>query len=64
MRGEGLRVMVMREASRGASCGSPPWKCLMPAWVREEAFAVVGVVVPEDSGVRAAGAIVSSVLVV
>jgi len=36
----------------------PDLICLMPACVREEADMVVGVVVPEDSGVIAAGAIV------
>lgn len=49
----------MREASRGAVVpllvGSV---CLMPASVRAEAVRVVGVEVPEEEGVRAAGAMV------
>jgi hypothetical protein len=46
------------EASRGAR-ESPSWLwCLIPACVRVEAWAATGVVVPDDSGVTAMGAIV------
>lgn len=61
-RGEELRVIVIFEASRGEREESWPlvagWECLMPAAVRELALAEVGVVVPEESGETAIGAIV------
>ena len=50
---------VINEASNGAIPGEAPGRlCLMPACVRAEADAVVGVVVPDDAGEIAAGAIV------
>jgi len=60
-RGDCVRLIVKEEASKGASL--PVWAlllgaaCLMPASVSFEAVAVIGVVVPEDSGVANAGAI-------
>lgn len=52
--------MVISDAFSGASPGLPLLDgsiCLMPASVRADADAVVGVVVPDDSGVIGAGAI-------
>ena len=60
-----MRSTVINEASSGARSGMLPLligdMCLMPACVKVEADAVVGVVVPDDSGVIAAGAIVIGV---
>ena len=62
-RGLGLRVVVILEASRGAR-ESLSWVwCLIPAWVRVEAWAVVGVFAPEPEGVIAMGAMVLCCLV-
>ena len=67
-RGFFVKVVLSSEASRGASVPAMPLlpgkACLIPACVRVEAEAVVGVVVPEDSGEMAAGAIVSALEVV
>lgn len=49
---------MILDASRAFEPGSA---CLMPACVRADALVVVGVVVPDDSGVMAAGAIVVGV---
>jgi hypothetical protein len=54
---------VINEASNGASLEDKQWEdgneCLMPAWVRADTLAVVGVVAPDDeAGEIAAGAIV------